>query len=72
MILYSYKDISIDKIETNPKLQLQLQLLYDVFSTVIHRIDPWFIERILTEYAETGLFKERLGATGETIYGISE
>ena len=37
-----------------------------------HKVDPWFVERILSEYAVNGLLKERLGATGETMYGISE
>jgi hypothetical protein len=39
---------------------------------MIHKVDPWFIERILTEYAQQHLLKARLGATGETMYGISE
>jgi hypothetical protein len=72
LILYAYKGLSFEEIDKNPKLQLQVQLLYDVFSTMIHKVDPWFIEKILSEYAEHGLVKERLGATGETMYGVSE
>jgi hypothetical protein len=35
---------------------------------VIYKVDPWFIEKIITEYQKAGLLKERLGATGETMY----
>lgn len=39
---------------------------------VIEKVDPWFIEQIIWEFHEKGLLKERLGATGETLYDLTE
>jgi hypothetical protein len=56
----------------HPKVELIKNLVFDILQTTIYQIDPWFIEKTIVKYHEKGLLKKKMGATGETLYDITE
>jgi len=49
-----------------------MHLVYDILNAVVMKVDPWFIEMIVARYHEQGMLKEKIGATGETLYDLTE
>jgi hypothetical protein len=72
LILYSCATLEKSDITNNPKILLNIHLIYDILNIVIYKIDPWFIEMIIIKFHEASLLKEKLGATGETLYDLTE
>jgi hypothetical protein len=70
LLVYLIPDLSSAR--SNPKVESTVKLLFDVLQTLIYKVDPWFVELILLRYHEAGLLREHLGATGETLYQITE
>lgn len=50
LILYSCATLGMEEIQGNPKVQLNIHLAYDILNTVIYKVDPWFIEMIITKF----------------------
>ncbi|CDW87987.1 UNKNOWN [Stylonychia lemnae] len=72
LILYSLTSINLQEIYEDKKIILNIHLIYDLLNMIIDQIDPWFIEQIIIQFHTKNLLKERLGATGETLYDITE
>lgn len=71
LILMSIAGLNQEEI-VHPKVELVKSLVFDLLQTTIYQIDPWFIEKTIIRYHEAGLLKERIGATGETLYDLTE
>lgn len=71
LILISIAGLKSDEIE-NPKIELIKNLVFDLLQTSIYQIDPWFIEKTIIEYHKSGMLRARMGATGETLYQLTE
>ena len=56
----------------SPKLDLNIKLIYDILTIVIDKMDAWLIEHIVEFFYDKKLLKMKLGATGETLYDITE
>ena len=72
LILYACASLSREEVMSQPKVEHNVHLIYDILHSVVSKIDPWFIEMIVTRYHEQGVLKEKLGATGETLYDLTE
>jgi hypothetical protein len=45
LLLYALSFLTLRDIQESPKLELAVNLLYDVFATAaFDKVDPWFIE----------------------------
>lgn len=71
LILISITGLNPQEID-HPKVELIKNLVFDLLQTTIFQIDPWFIEKTIVEYHKSGILRARMGATGETLYELSE
>lgn len=72
LMLYSCAMLQLKDIQDSSKAALNIHLMYDILQLIIYKVDPWFIEQIILKFHDQKLLKERLGATGETLYDLTE
>ena len=73
LILYSIGKLKLeDDIKKKPKIEFGLHLIFDILSNIIVKLDPWVIEHIIIRYHNNDILKKGLGATGESLYRLTE
>lgn len=72
LVLYSVMTSHTeDSVKADARLEHTVHLVYDVLAVTIDKMDPWYLQQILSK-VDPDLIKARLGATGETLYDITE
>ena len=71
LILISIAGLTPEEIE-HPKVELIKSLVFDLLQTTVYQIDPWFIEKTIISYHKKSLLRKKMGATGETLYELTE